>query len=160
MTAALTGWWRERTRRERVLLALMLALAGGVLFWLLIMRPLAGWTEDSRIAYQDALLQRAEAEDHAGELARIRAMPVAALPRPLDQAVLAVAVQGGFSDAAAESESGGTVRLAIPAVRVEAFFPWLAETVQRHGLVVDTLSVTPNSDHTLSVAVIVRDRRT
>ena len=158
MTVALTGWWRERTRRERVLLGLMLALAGGVSVWLLVMRPLAGWVEASQLAYQAALVRRAEVKDQAGEIARIRAVPIATLPKPLDQAVLAVAVQGGFSDAAAEGDPGGSVRLAIPAVRAEAFFPWLADAVRRHGLIVEILSVTPNSDHTLSVAVTVRNR--
>ena len=41
MMAMFSPWWAQRTGRERVLVGLMLVLLAALLFWLLLVRPLA-----------------------------------------------------------------------------------------------------------------------
>ena len=41
MIAMLSPWWAQRTGRERWLIGAMLALLAALLFWLVLVRPLA-----------------------------------------------------------------------------------------------------------------------
>lgn len=159
MKASALIWWKERSGREQVLLAIMGLLVAVLTLWFAVVRPLDGWVRDGRETYRQALADRAALDRSIAEIRTIRAHPVAPLPKPLTQGLRDVALQAGFSDVQSEPGANGAVRLSIAAVRSEAFFPWLRTVVQRHGLIVESMNALPNSDRTLSVVVTVRERR-
>lgn len=142
------------------MLAIMALLAAIVFVWLGVLRPLANWTHEGRDGYRQALADGREIDHRLAEIKIVQARPVARLPKPLDQAVRSVAVQGGFSDVQVEPASNGTVRVSIGAVRSQAFFPWLRDAIRRHGLIVENLNVAPNSDRTLAIVMTLREQGT
>jgi len=158
MKASVLIWWKERSGREQVLLAIMGLLLLVLMLWFAVVRPLDAWVRDGRETYRQTLADRAMIDRGMAEIRTIRAGPVAPLPKPLAQGVRDIALQAGFSDVQSEPGSNGTARLSIAAVRSEAFFPWLRTATQRHGLIVQSMNAVPNSDRTLSVVVTVRER--
>lgn len=92
----------------------------------------------------------ARVAERRAERDALRVRVFAPLPKPLGAFLRASAEEAGFSAVAIEA-SPPRARIAIPAVRAQAFFPWLDRISTRYGLVVERISATPNSDRTLSI---------
>lgn len=155
MAAALT-WWRGLTRREQLLVTIMLGLLMVVGVWLGVLRPLAAL--DADIAGRQAAAESALAD--VGSMGRqIRAARQApAAPGPLLERVRLSGDAAGLTLEQLEKAGDGSVTLRIAAVRSPALLRWLAELESREGAVVERLSATRNEDASLAVDLALRSR--
>lgn len=151
MIAGLETFWHERSARERVLLGAMLALAGTMILWFGIARPLA----DARAKAEARL---AAASEEAGLIAARTAARRGSAPFRGGSPVELVRSSGtaaGFTLARVDGDGAGGVTLAIPSARAPALFAWLAR-LEAQGLRTATLDLRANSDGTLAVEAVLK----
>jgi general secretion pathway protein M len=158
MSEGFLPWWRARSRRERMLLAILAALFVLVLAWLLVVRPLGDRLSEARERHGAAVVALAEAKDRAEAIGRIERERRPALAGSIDQDVTQSAAAAGFQLSRIEPDGPNRVTLAIEAARPQALFAWVSEMETARGLVVERLNATSNSDRTLSVQLVLRMR--
>jgi general secretion pathway protein M len=158
MRDSLTAWFASRSRRERHLILVMLALAALVLVWLLVLRPLGDALSAARERHGAAVIALAEARAQAEAIGRLERVRPAALEEPLAALVGRSAGEAGFQLSRLEPQGERVVTLAMEAARPQAFFAWVDGLERGRGLVVERLSATANSDRTLSVQLSLRAR--
>jgi general secretion pathway protein M len=151
-------WWRQRSRREQLLLAVMLALAGITLVWLLVIRPLGDALANSRERHERAVIALAEARSQARIISRLEGQRLPALDGPLLMLVSADAAESGFALTRITPDGDRRVSLSMSSAKPQSFFAWLDRLEKGRGLVVERLSVASNSDRTLSVELTLRTR--
>ena len=158
MIASLASWWRGRSRREQMLLAILLVLFGITLAWLLVVRPLGDSLAAARERHGAAVIALAEARAEAAAIGSLERSRPAALGGPVEQAVTESASAAGFQLSRIQAEAGGKVNLAIEAARPQALFAWVSEMERGKGLIVERLTAKANSDRTLSAQITFRAR--
>ena len=158
MIASLASWWRSRSRREQMLLAILFVLFGITLAWLLIVRPLGDSLAAARERHGEAVIALAEAKAGARAIGSLERSRPAALGGPVEQAVTESASAAGFQLSRIQAEAAGTVSLAIEAARPQALFAWVSEMEGGKGLIVERLTAKANSDRTLSAQITFRAR--
>lgn len=157
MNARFRILWLARTRRERWLLGLMLALAALVLVWLLVLRPLSDMLSAARQRHGEAVAALAEARAQAAAIEALEKNKPASFAGPIDAAVAAAASAAGFQLSGLQPEGEGGVSLAIGAARPQALFGWIA-ALEAQGYIVQSLTATSNPDRTLSARILLRAR--
>ena len=159
MMAGLKSWFAGRTPREQRLLLAMLAVAGLVLVWFAVVRPLGDARASARERHGAAVVALAEARGQADQIRQLerRKPPVAQEPLPV---ILGTAAsEAGFQLSRLEPQGGGeSVLVAIESARPEALFAWVAQMEGARGLIVDRLNATANADRTLAVQITFRMR--
>lgn len=153
MTEKFTLWWRERSERERVMLAVMAVLAALVFGWLLIVRPLDAALAGAR-AGQDAAIARLErVRADAAALEEARA-PIDGSPHAL---IARSASAAGFVPTRLDPGADGTVMLGLSSAKAVALSKWL-KTLEAEGVHIEQITIRPNSDATLSVDATLKAR--
>lgn len=146
-------WWRERSEREQVMLAIMAALAALVFGWLLIVRPLDMALSNAR-ADQDAAIARLERVRAAA--AMLDDTPDA--PTESAHALIArSAAAAGFVPTRLDPGANGAVMLGLSSAKAVALSKWL-KSLEMQGVHVEQITVRPNSDSTLSVDATLKAR--
>ena len=158
MIVRLTEWWRLRSRREQVLLAIMFILAGITLAWLLVIRPLGDPLAAARERHERAVIALANARAQGAAIARLEGLRTPPLEASLQSILAADAAQAGFALSRITPDGDDRVSLSMPSAKPQAFFAWLDRLEAGRGLVVERLNVASNSDRTLSVELTVRAR--
>lgn len=151
MIVRVRSWYGGRSARERLLIALMLAIALPLFAWLLVARPLA-------LAYERALERHLEAVDRNG---RVRALAQAARrqpPRPvmasstdLGLVVAESAARAGLTLDSNSSAGAGAVIIAISSARPAVAMQWLAE-FEAQGIRIEDLQMVPAGDGIVSLS--------
>jgi general secretion pathway protein M len=157
MSDRLKALWLARTPRERWLLGVTIALAGAILAWLLILRPLGDMLSAAKQRHGEAVAALAGARGQAAAIAALERRRPAAIAGPIDLAVAAAASQAGFQLSQLQAQGPGRVALAIGAARPQALFGWIAR-MEAQGFVVERLTATGNPDRTLSAQIVLRRR--
>lgn len=152
MMAILSPWWAQRTGRERVLLAVMLVLLAALLFWLLLVRPLAAAREAAQADAIAAATQLAEARALA---AAIKARPAASAAPVLDVLNRRLA-EAGLRPERLDAQGPGQASLEIAAINGRLLIGWASALEQRDGLVIEQLEATRNPDHSVRARLLVR----
>jgi len=153
MTDSLSLWWRARSIREQRLLMIMFALAGLVLGWLVIVRPLGDALDAARARHGAAVVALAEARARA----EAGGAGGVAAPLPVDSLIGRTAGEAGFTGARIAAQGPARASVAIDAARPQALFAWLVR-LEAGGLVVERLRAQANSDRTLSAEATLRAR--
>lgn len=153
------NWFRSLSLREQRLILVMLALAGIVFAWLLVVRPLGDALADARARHGAAVVALADARARAAEIARLEQQGSAAPGGPADVVVSRSAVEAGFQLSQIQAAPDGSVTLAMDSARPQAFFDWVARLEGAQGLVVERLNARANGDRTIAVELRLRPRR-
>ena len=157
MTDRFRIWWTGRSDRERWLVGIMAALVFSMFFWLVVIRPINA-ARAAAILRLDAAAVDAGQLREAGEAMRLAS---AGAPLPLtvalSDAVNQAAVTSGLTLARADASAADRVTIAISTAKSPALFAFLAG-LERQGLIVDKLSLRTNSDATLAVEGVLRQR--
>lgn len=152
MMALITPWWQDRSPRERVLVAVMLALLAALAGWLLLLRPLAA----ARLAAQaDAVAAQARLADATTLAAAIKARPAATQAPVLDVLNRRLAA-AGLQAARLEAQGAGQAVLEIAAINGRLLTGWAAALEQSDGLVIDELTASRNPDQSVKLRLAVR----
>lgn len=158
MIDRLKQYWRLRSVREQRLLLAMLALFAITFVWLGLVRPLGDRLAAARERHAQAVLALAAARGQADAIASLQRGPAPPPGMAVGQIVQRAAADAGFTAAMVTPDGLVRAAVAIPAVRPQAFFGWVAELERRYGLVIDRMNVRTNSDATLGVDLTVRSR--
>ena len=159
MTAGLKAWFKGRTPREQRLLLALLAVAGLVLAWLAVVRPLGDARASARERHGAAVVALAEARAQADQIRQLERRRPPPAAEPLPTLVGSAAGEAGFELSRIEPQDGGAgVLVAIEAARPEALFAWVARMEGERGLIVDRLNATANADRTLAAQLTFRTR--
>lgn len=151
-------WFAARSLRERRLILTMLGLLGVTIVWAGLIMPVRDGLSSTRARYIDAVVAVGDAGNAIDSLAALRADRAAPLGVPLAEAVRARAEQAGFTLATLEPD-GERVRASIATARPGALFTWVSQ-LERAGILVDAISVTPNDGQTVAVQLTLRARGT
>lgn len=152
MILAVREWYGGRTRREQLLLLVMVAIAVPLLLWLLVVMPVTA-------AYRDSLQDQLEAVDRHGRVLALadaaKASPARA-PSPdagTDMQLLLTEAAGNAGIALQQATPDGPDAATVGAagVRAPAVAQWLRELDAR-GIAVSELRMTPQGDGTVSVS--------
>lgn len=154
MTDSLSFWWQARSTRERRLLTIMFALAGLVLGWLLVVRPLSDALDAAKTRHGAAVVALAEARARA-DVGSGSGGVTATLP--VDSLIGRTATEAGFTGARIVAQGPARATVAIAAARPQALFAWLA-ALDRSGLVVERFRAQANADRTVSAEASLRAR--
>jgi general secretion pathway protein M len=138
MMAMFSPWWAQRTGRERWLIGVMLALLAALLFWLLLVRPLAA--------------ARAQGQALA---AAIKARPAATAAPVIDLLNRRLA-DAGLRAERLEAQGPGQAVLDIAAINGRLLIGWATALEQRDGLVIEQLEATRNPDQSVRARLLVR----
>ena len=147
-------WWAERSRRERRLILVMLALAVVVLGWLMVVRPLSDALDAAKTRHAAATVALGEARARAAQGAGPRAMAPAL---PIDSLIGRTATEAGFTGARIIGQGPMRASVAIDAARPQALFAWVLR-LEQSGLVVERLRARANSDRTIAAEIGLRAR--
>ena len=159
MMTGLKSWFQGRTPREQRLLLAMLAVAGLVLVWVAVVRPLGDGLAAARERHGAAVVALAEARAQAEQIRLLEQRKPAAAAEPLHLLVGDAAGEAGFQLSRLEPQEGGAgVLVAIESAKPEALFGWVAQMEGARGLIVERLNATANADRTLAVQVTFRTR--
>ena len=156
--SGLRAWFDGRSRREKRLLLVMLALAALTIVWGGIIRPVGDGLSASRERYADAAERLGETE---AELAAVRSAErdrVPPLNGAFDTAVRASADQAGFTLQTLNALGPDRVQAGIASARPAALFAWIARA-ERSGILVASLTTTDNGDGTVAVQMTLAARR-
>jgi general secretion pathway protein M len=157
MNGRLNALWLARTKRERWLLGVMLALVALVLVWLAILRPLSDLLSAARQRHGEAIAALADARSQAEAIAALERNRPAPFAGPIDAAVAGAASAAGFQLSGLQPEGAGRVSLAIGAAKPQALFGWVG-ALEAQGYIVQSLTATSNPDRTLSARIVLRAR--
>jgi general secretion pathway protein M len=154
--AGVMRWWTQLSRREQILVAVMLALLTGIGLWLGVLRPLAAMREEiaTRQVAATAAIDEVTAMGRQIKSARAEAVPAL----PLLERVKVSADAAGLTLEQLQKAGDGSVTLRIAAVRSPALLGWLGELETRQGIIVERLSAVRNDDATLAVDLAFRNR--
>jgi general secretion pathway protein M len=156
MRAMIESWWRERTDRERRLLAVMLTLLAVVVGWLGVVRPLAIAQAEAEARHARAVVALADIRELQAQAERLGARPLLPVDASLVGFLERSAADAGLPVERLEAEGSERAVITVAAVRPAAFFGWAQRLEVRHGLIVDRLSATRNSDSTIAVQATFR----
>jgi general secretion pathway protein M len=159
MMAMILPWWRDRSRREQILLLVMAALLAVTIAWLGILRPLAAARDAAtqRLATAESSLGEVKAMTLAIRTAEARARP--ASNTPVIERIGARATEAGLTAERLAADSDGRVTLRVPAVKPAILLRWIADIETRDGIIVDRLSITRNGDATVAADLAFRAAR-
>ncbi|GAA4770006.1 hypothetical protein GCM10023219_15570 [Stakelama sediminis] len=156
MTASLSQWWLGRSRRERNLLLLMLAIAVPILLWLLVVRPLDTAFTTARLSLNESIAR------HGRIIAKADALMAAPVPdapkgKPLDTlASLSVLVADAASQIGLTLDSANPVGSNAIDIRIAQARPAAVTGMLSHletrGLSVESMRMTPAGTGTVSVS--------
>ena len=139
------------------MLGVMFGLMAVLVFWFALVRPIDDARErgELRLAAATADAGRIAAISEGIRRARASTPPVLAVPLPA--AVGQAAEASGFTLSRLDPLSGDQVTIAISTARGPALFKWLG-VLDNQGIIVDKLTLRPNSDATLAVEGVLRVR--
>jgi general secretion pathway protein M len=147
-------WWQARSQREHIMLAIMLALLVPVLIWVLVIRPLDTALETARsdhwAASQRLVQVRADAE-------AIKAPSTAAFDGA-QSIVTRLSSGAGLVPSRLDPGADGRVMVGLSSAKPVALRTWL-KALDTEGVFVETITIRPNSDATVSVDAVLRARK-
>ena len=142
---AIRDWWRGRSRREQVLVGIMLLIAVPIIGWFLIIAPANAWHDRARADY-------IAASDRYG---RVKALSLGVTgeeaPAPvviegaLAEFVSVSADQAGFALTANNAQGPDRTAIAVAQARAPAALQWIGQ-LRAAGVRVEALSMTDNGE--------------
>lgn len=136
----LRAWLDGRTRRERLLLAVMAVLLGAALVWYGIVTPVQTWRDSAAERRDAAAVALASVEADIARIEGAREPGRGAGGEPIEPLLLRTAEQAGLTMARRQPESDGSYTVWLEAAPPEAAFGWIATLEAAHGVTVTNLT--------------------
>lgn len=155
MMQRLNAWYIALTQRERVLVGIASALAALVLLVYGLVLPLGNALDAATTRHREVTARAGRIVDGLEMLKRAPAARAVGLAGPVDQAAVASAQEAGFVVQSKERRGADMAVLAIATARPSAVLAWL-DSIDRIGLTVEQVTMTPAPDGSVSVNVTLR----
>jgi type II secretory pathway component PulM len=130
-TGAIAAFWRQRSRRERVYLVVMLAALAAFAYWFALVAPLRALAANAERRHVAA---QAEQVAFPGVLAELALRRGAAAGPVQAAALVQSAAAAGIAVSADDTSAAGRVVLRLEGVPPQALFAWLAQLRSDQGL--------------------------
>lgn len=132
------AWWSARTRREQILVLIMVAAFALVAYWQALYTPLRALADAAEARYRDAardahLITQAAEALHENDAPAANPMSV--------RARLSEAAASGVRLSRMQPEDGGGMTVWIDPIPPSALFAWIARLSQEGGVAVTRLTV-------------------
>ena len=147
-------WFAGLTGRERALVAVAAGLAAAIVLVFGIVLPLGSAHDAAHVRH------RAAVEASSRLLAQLAALEAPAARRatlagPVSQVLAASADSAGFVLQSNQAQGAEAATIAVPTARPAAALAWL-DSLAAQGLVLDSLTMTPAADGSVSVNASLR----
>lgn len=154
MMVELQSWWRARSRREKLLIGVMFALAGGMLLWLAVVVPVDDALVTARARHAAAIERNAGIRAAIAVLAQKRP-PAVPVSGALDQIVATSAGEAGFTlDANTAAGADGTA-ITIATARAPALLAWL-DRLEQQGIEIESLQLVAAANGAVSARATLK----
>jgi general secretion pathway protein M len=158
MMEQLRLYWRDRSERERRLLAVMFALVAAVVFWFGFVVPVNNARADARARLDRAAIVSGQVAARVTALRQIASRVPPRLDGTLVTAVGAAASEAGFTPTTIDPQGDDRVAISLSSAKSQALFAWLA-AMEARGIFAEKVTIRPNSDATVSSEMVLRMRR-
>lgn len=154
MIARLTTWYAGMTRRERTLVGTAAIITALVVLVYGVVLPVGS-------AFDAAAVRHAEAAARSARLAaqvkllESPAPAAASLSGPIDQTVAASAQEAGFVLQSNQPRGNDATMIIVPTARPTVALGWL-DALAGKGITIDSLTITPAADGTVSINATLR----
>lgn len=128
---AVSAFWRQRSRREQVYLAVMLVSVGVFAYWFALLAPLRSLAAESERRHGVALAEQLRLP---GVLAELSQRPRSSTATAEIAALVQSASSAGIAVSVDAPSAPGRTRLRFQAAPAEALFGWLSQLRQTQGL--------------------------
>ena len=154
MIATVQTWFAGLTGRERALVSIAGALVAAIVLVFGIVLPLGSAHDAAHVRH------RAAVEASSRLLAQLAALEAPAARRatlagPVSQVLAASADSAGFVLQSNQAQGAEAATIAVPTARPAAALAWL-DSLAAQGLVLDSLTMTPAADGSVSVNASLR----
>jgi general secretion pathway protein M len=150
MIPALQNWWVQRSTREHYMLAILFALTAMLFLWGAILSPLGNSLDSARLRHARAVDDLAKITQKAAAYTAVKANLPEPLGAPIAAFVSTSGADAGFQLSRVDPSGPDSVNIALTSAKSIAFFNWI-NTLERRGLIVESISIRPNSDATIAV---------
>lgn len=150
-------WFAALSLREKRLVLATLALAALTLLWAGIWIPVTDGLLSSRQRQADAVIRLGDTEARVAELAALAKARPAALTGGLDAELRRRADAAGFTLQTLNQLGPGRVQIGIASARGGALMAWVAG-LEQGGILVESMRLTDNGDHSLAVQMTLYGR--
>ena len=154
MIASAQTWLAGLTSRERALVAVAAGLVAAIVLVFGIVLPLGSAHDAAHVRHRTAV----EASSRLlAQLAALEAPPTrrATLAGPVSQVLAVSADSAGFVLQLNQAQGSDAATIAVPTARPAAALAWL-DSLAAQGIVLDTLTMTPAADGSVSVNASMR----
>ncbi len=148
-------WFVGLTQRERILVRIAALLVAGLVGYYGIVRPMAGAMTAAEERYVYAIERQARIEAKVAALLPPVDGKVANFSGKIDSFVSQSAGETGIAVGSIDPQSESRVNMLVESAKPTALFGWLAR-IEREGIVVESLSVNPASNGTVSATLTLR----
>jgi general secretion pathway protein M len=153
MIARFRTWFDGRSRREKWMILVMLALLGITLVWAIVL-PIDDALSSARRRNADAAIRLAQTRAQVDAVKALRRARPEAPATPIDALVRESASAAGFAlDSVAVD--GARLRVHLNSARGGALLAWLGE-LEGQGVLVDQLNVTDAGNHNVAADITFR----
>lgn len=152
----LRAWFDGRTRRERLLLAVMAVLLGAALVWYGLVTPVQAWCDAAAERRAAAAAALASVEADIARIEEARETDRGGGGEPIEPLLLRTAAQAGLGLARHQAESDGAHTVWLEAAPPEVVFGWIATLERGHGVSVTNLTALKAAAGGLDVQVSFR----
>ena len=154
MIGSVRTWFVGLTERERMLVVIAGGLAAAIILVFGIVLPLGRAHDAAHVRH------RAAVEASSRLLAQLAALEAPATSRPtlagpVSQVIAASADSAGFVLQSNQAQGAEAATIAVPTARPSAALAWL-DSLAAQGIVLDTLTMTPAADGSVSVNASLR----
>ena len=135
----------------------MLALAAVTIVWGVVIVPVRNGLSSSRARYTEAVVRLGAAQAGLAQVKGLQRRAGAPVPLPLADAVRARADAAGLVLGSVEAEANDRVRVGVATARAGALMAWIG-ALERDGVLVETIAVTPDNAGAVSAQMTLRAR--
>ncbi|QDZ07739.1 type II secretion system protein M [Sphingomonas panacisoli] len=153
MIARFRTWFDGRSRREKWMILVMLALLGVTLVWVLVL-PIDDALSSARRRNADAAIRLAQTRAQVEAVKTVRRARPEAPTTPLDALVRESASAAGFALDSVAAD-GAKLRVHLNSARGGALLGWLGD-LEGQGVIVDQLNVTDAGNHNVAADITFR----
>lgn len=153
MIARMRSWFDGRSRREKWMILVMLALLGVTIVWIVVL-PIDDALSSARRRNADAAIRLAQTRAQVDAVKTLRRARPEAPATPLDTLVRESASAAGFAlDSVAPD--GAKLRVHLNSARGGALLAWLGQ-LEEQGVIVDQLNVTDAGNRNVAADITFR----